>query len=240
VREGKFPRLRTDQEGLSDFYFIEKEGPEEVLQVILKLCRDRIPGRFGFDPVEDIQVLTPMNRGTIGTQRLNAALQNALNPTPKSESVERYGVVYRLNDKVMQIRNNYDKDVFNGDIGRIRRIDKENQEIGVEVDGRVLTYDFSELEELVLAYAVTVHKAQGSEYPAVILPILTQHYVMLQRNLLYTGMTRARKLAVIVGSKKALAIAVHNSQIQRRYTLLGDRLKGLLEQRRPSRNRTTV
>jgi len=240
VREGKFPRLRTDQEGLSDFYFIEKEGPEEVLQVILKLCRDRIPGRFGFDPVEDIQVLTPMNRGTIGTQRLNAALQNALNPAPKSESVERYGVVYRLNDKVMQIRNNYDKDVFNGDIGRIRRIDKENQEIGVEVDGRVLTYDFSELEELVLAYAVTVHKAQGSEYPAVILPILTQHYVMLQRNLLYTGMTRARKLAVIVGSKKALAIAVHNSQIQRRYTLLGDRLKGLLEQRRPFRNRTTV
>ena len=140
----------------------------------------------------------------------------------------------------MQIRNNYDKDVFNGDLGRIRKIDTENQEIGVEVDGRLVTYDFSELDELVLAYAVTVHKAQGSEYPAVVFPLLTQHYVMLQRNLLYTAMTRARKLAVIVGSKKALAIAVHNNQIQKRYTLLGERLKGLLEARRPLGDRTTV
>jgi exodeoxyribonuclease V alpha subunit len=131
----------------------------------------------------------------------------------------------------MQIRNNYDKDVFNGDLGRIRKIDEENQEVGVEVDGRVVTYDFSELDELVLAYAATVHKAQGSEYPAVVFPLLTQHYVMLQRNLLYTAMTRARKLVVIVGSRKALAIAVRNNQIQKRYTLLGERLKGLLEAR---------
>jgi exodeoxyribonuclease V alpha subunit len=231
VREGKFPRLRTDSESPSDFYFIEKEEPEEVLQIILKLCTDRIPARFGFDPVEDIQVLTPMNRGIIGTQRLNVALQGALNPG--AESLERGGIVYCLHDKVMQICNNYDKDVFNGDLGRIRRIDKENQEFGVEVDGRMVSYDFSELDELVLAYAVTVHKAQGSEYPAVVLPLLTQHYVMLQRNLLYTAMTRARKLAVIVGSKKALAIAVHNNQIQKRYSLFGERLKGLVETRRP-------
>jgi len=238
VREGKLPRLRTDPESPSDFYFIEKEEPEEVLQIILKLCTDRIPARFGFDPVEDIQVLTPMNRGIIGTQRLNVALQNALNPG--SESLERGGIVYRLHDKVMQIRNNYDKDVFNGDLGRIRRIDSESQEVGVEVDGRLVTYDFSELDELVLAYAVTVHKAQGSEYPALILPLLTQHYVMLQRNLLYTAMTRARKLAVIVGSKKALAIAVRNNQIRKRYTLLGERLMGLLEARQPLRDRTTI
>ena len=149
----------------------------------------------------------------------------------RPESLERGGVGYRLNDKVMQIRNNYDKDVFNGDLGRIRKIDMENQEIGVEVDGRIVKYDFSELDELMLAYAVTVHKAQGSEYPAVVFPLLTQHYVMLQRNLLYTAMTRARKLAVIVGSKKALAIAVRNNQIQKRYTLLDERLKGLLETR---------
>jgi exodeoxyribonuclease V alpha subunit len=238
VREGKFPRLRTDPESPSDFYFIEKEEPEEVLQIILKLCTDRIPARFGFDPVEGIQVLTPMNRGIIGTQRLNVALQGALNP--RSESLERGGIVYRVHDKVMQIRNNYDKDVFNGDLGLISRIDRENQEVGVEVDGRLVTYDFSELDELVLAYAVTVHKAQGSEYPAVVLPLLTQHYVMLQRNLLYTAMTRARKLAVIVGSKKALAMAVHNNQTRKRYTLLGERLKGLLEARRRPVDRTTV
>ena len=234
VREGRFPRLRTDDtEKLQDFYFVEKEEPEEALEVIIKLCRDRIPARFGFDPVEDIQVLTPMNRGIIGAHRLNNELQQALNPQPKS--FERGGVVYRLNDKVMQIRNNYDKDVFNGDLGRIRKIDVENQEVGVEVDGRVVTYDFSELDELMLAYAATVHKAQGSEYPAVVFPLLTQHYIMLQRNLLYTAMTRARKLVVIVGSKKALAIALHNNQIQKRYTLLSERLKGTLTTLLPGR-----
>jgi exodeoxyribonuclease V alpha subunit len=232
VREGKFPRLRTDPESLSDFYFIEKEEPEEVLQIILRLCTDRIPARFGFDPVEDIQVLTPMNRGIIGTHRLNTALQGALNP--QTESLERGGTVYRLHDKVMQIRNNYDKDVFNGDLGRIRRIDVENQEVGAEVDGRLITYDFSELDELVLAYAVTVHKAQGSEYPAVVLPLLTQHYVMLQRNLLYTAMTRARKLTVLVGTRKALAIAVNNNKIQKRHTLFSERIKGMFDPRRTS------
>ncbi len=224
VREGKFPRLRTDPEAPQDFYFIEKEEPEGVSEIILKLCRDRIPARFGLDPIEDIQVLTPMNRGIIGARNLNQELQNALNP--RGASLERGGYVFRIGDKVMQIRNNYDKDVFNGDLGRIRKIDMENQEVGVEVDGRIVTYDFSELEELMLAYAVTVHKAQGSEYPAVVFPLSTQHYMMLQRNLFYTAMTRARKLAVIVGSKKALAIAVRNNQIQKRFTLLRERLIG--------------
>ncbi len=234
VREGKFPRLQTDNaEKLQDFYFIEKEEPEEVLEVIVKLCRDRIPARFGFDPVEDIQVLTPMNRGAVGTHRLNQELQQALNP--RGHSFERGGAVYRLNDKVMQLRNNYDKDVFNGDLGRIRKIDTENQQIDVEVDGRSVAYDFSELDELALAYAATVHKAQGSEYPAVVFPLLTQHYVMLQRNLLYTAMTRARKLVVIVGSKKALAIALNNHRIQKRFTLLSERLEGLLTTLFPGR-----
>ena len=234
VREGKFPRLLTDNaEKLQDFYFIEKEEPEEVLEVIVKLCRDRIPARFGFDPVEDIQVLTPMNRGAVGTHRLNRELQQALNP--RGHAFERGGAVYRLNDKVMQLRNNYDKDVFNGDLGRIRKIDTENQQIDVEVDGRSVAYDFSELDELALAYAATVHKAQGSEYPAVVFPLLTQHYVMLQRNLLYTAMTRARKLVVIVGSKKALAIALNNHRIQKRFTLLSERLEGLLTTLFPGR-----
>ena len=229
VREGKFPRLRTDPEGPQDFYFIEKEEPEEILEIILKLCMNRIPARFGLDPIEDIQVLTPMIRGVIGAQRLNRELQQSLNPG--AASLERGGFAFRVDDKVMQIRNNYDKDVFNGDLGRIRKIDMENQEMGVEIDGRVATYDFSELDELMLAYAVTVHKAQGSEYPAVVFPLSTQHYMMLQRNLFYTAMTRARKLAVIVGSKKALAIAVRNNQIQKRFTLLRERLVGLLEMR---------
>lgn len=234
VREGKFPRLRpSDPDRLLDFYFIEKDEPEEVLEVIVKLCRDRIPARFKLDPVADIQVLTPMNRGTIGTHRLNRAIQEALNPQP--EALERGGTAFRLHDKVMQVRNNYDKEVFNGDLGRIRKIDAENQEVGVEVDGRLVVYDFSELDELVLAYAATVHKAQGSEYPAVVFPLLTQHYVMLQRNLLYTAVTRARKLVVIVGSRKALAIALTNNRIQNRYTLLCERLKGLLTPPLPGR-----
>jgi exodeoxyribonuclease V alpha subunit len=224
VRQGKFPRLQTDSNDLQDFYFIEKDEPEEAFQIILKLCTDRIPARFGLNPIEDIQVLSPMHRGTVGAQKLNSALQEALNP--QLQVVERNGRTFRLHDKVMQIRNNYDKDVYNGDMGRIRKIDSENHEILVEIDGRQVAYEFSELDELVLAYAVSVHKAQGSEYPAVVLPLMTQHYVMLQRNLLYTAITRAKKLAVIVGSKKALAIAVQNNKTQSRFTLLKERLIG--------------
>lgn len=225
VQQGKFPKMETEREELQDFYFIPKEDPEEVCGLILKLCTDRIPRRFGLDPVEDIQVLSPMHRGAIGAQRLNTALQEALNP--RGQSVQRGDRTFRLHDKVMQIRNNYDKDVFNGDLGRIAKIDFEEQVVEVNIDGRPVPYDFSELDELVLAYAVSIHKAQGSEYPAVVFPLLTQHYMMLRRNLLYTAITRARKLVVVVGSKKALAIAIRNNDTGRRFTLLRERLMNI-------------
>ncbi|MGA3115115.1 MAG: ATP-dependent RecD-like DNA helicase [Syntrophobacteraceae bacterium] len=222
IRQGAFPDLQADSGQNHDFYFINREDPQEALNTIVQLCTERIPRRFGLDPMEDVQVLSPMHRGEVGTENLNFALQNALNP--RGITLESAGRTFRVNDKVMQIRNDYDKDVFNGDIGRIRRIDHEDGEIRVEFDGRSVKYDFSELEELVHAYAISIHKSQGSEYPAVVFPLLTQHFMMLQRNLLYTAVTRARKLVVIVGSKKALAIAVKNNRIQSRFTLLKERL----------------
>lgn len=223
VREGRMPLLRTSGNSMEDFYFIEKEDPDEIVDVIVRLCSQRIPARFRFDPVEDIQVLSPMNKGPLGTQRLNSVLQAALNP--HRTSLSRGGTLFRVQDKVMQIRNNYDKDVFNGDIGRITKIDMDNQEVLINMDGRMVVYDFTELDELVLAYAISVHKAQGSEYPAVVVPVISQQYIMLQRNLLYTALTRARKLAVLVGTKKALALAVRNNKMQYRYSLLRDRLR---------------
>jgi exodeoxyribonuclease V alpha subunit len=224
VQQGLFPELQAPSDRVQDFYFIEKEDPEEVVEIILKLCMQRIPTRFKLDAIEDIQVLCPMHRGIVGAQHLNTVLQEKLNP--QKQVLERSGRALRLNDKVMQIRNNYDKEVFNGDLGRIRKIDLENQTVQVEVDGRLVPYDFGELDELVLAYAISVHKAQGSEYPAIVLPLLTQHFIMLQRNLLYTAITRGRKLVVVVGSKKALAIAVKNDKTRQRFTLLCERLKG--------------
>ncbi len=221
IRQGAFPDLQDSGQN-QDFYFINREDPQEALNTIVQLCTERIPRRFGLDPMEDVQVLSPMHRGEVGSENLNLALQNALNP--RGITLESAGRTFRINDKVMQIRNNYDKDVFNGDIGRIRRIDHEDGEIQVEFDGRSVKYDFSELEELVHAYAISIHKSQGSEYPAVVFPLLTQHFMMLQRNLLYTAVTRARKLVVIVGSKKALAVAVKNNRIQSRFTLLKERL----------------
>ena len=226
IRQGDFPDLRVENGVNQDFYFIGREDPEQAVQTIVEVCTQRIPKRFGFDPMEDVQVLSPMHRGIVGAQNLNVALQNALNP--KGITLERGGRILRVHDKVMQIRNNYDKDVFNGDIGRLRRIDQENQEIRVDFDGRSVSYDFSELDELVLAYAISIHKAQGSEYPVVVFPMLTQHFMMLQRNLLYTAVTRARKLVVIVGTKKALAIAIKNNRMQSRFTLLRERLAGKL------------
>ncbi|MGE5258108.1 MAG: ATP-dependent RecD-like DNA helicase [Hyphomicrobiales bacterium] len=207
----------------ADFYFIEQEDPERVLDTIVELVRNRIPRRFGLDPVDDIQVLTPMHKGTVGATHLNRRLQEALNPG--ESGVARGDRVYRVNDKVMQIRNNYDKDVFNGDIGRIAAISTEGRELTVLIDGREVVYDFSDLDEIVHAYAVSVHKAQGSEYPAVIFPVLTQHYILLQRNLIYTAVTRARRLVVIVGTRKALAIGVKNTGVDQRYTRLCERLK---------------
>lgn len=209
----------------SDFYFIETVEPDQVINRMVELITDRIPARFGFDPMNDIQVLTPMRKNQLGSENLNAVLQDALNPV--GIHIQRFGRKYRLGDRVMQTRNNYDKDVFNGDIGRIKNVDSTEQRIVVEFDGRGIQYDFSELDEIVHAYACSIHKAQGSEYPAVILLMTTQHYKLLQRNLLYTALTRGRKLVCLIGSKKAIYIAIRNNEIRLRRTGLRDRLSHL-------------
>jgi len=222
INKGVMPDTRSKKE-VDDFYFVEEEEPERALQRIIQLVRERIPARFGLDPITQVQVLTPMNRGIVGTTNLNLALQAALNPN--GTEVVRGGRTYRVGDKVMQIKNDYDREVFNGDIGRVTGIDEEEQELTVDIDGRPIIYDFSGLDELVLAYGVSIHKSQGSEYPAIVIPVLIQHYIMLQRNLLYTGVTRGKKLVVLVGTKKALGIAVRNNKTVFRHTYLADRLK---------------
>jgi exodeoxyribonuclease V alpha subunit len=221
INNGILPEFKKTDPN-DDFFFIEKENPEEVLKIILELAKERIPNRFGFDPVDDIQILTPMHKGIVGANNLNSEFQNLLNP--RDERLLRGNRDFRVNDKVMQIRNNYDREIFNGDIGKIGNIDFVNQEVSVSFDGRDVVYNFSDLDEIVLAYAVSVHKSQGSDYPAVIIPILTQHYMLLQRNLVYTAVTRGRELVVIVGTRKALGIAVKNNKTQKRYTYLKYRL----------------
>jgi exodeoxyribonuclease V alpha subunit len=224
INEGKLPAF--DQAELfdpnNDFYFIEQDDAQKVLEIILELVRRRIPQRFDVDALDDIQVLTPMHKGLVGAANLNEQLQSILNPG--NGGVSRGDRTFRVNDKVMQIRNNYDKTVFNGDIGRITAIRPEERRVAVSFDNRAVIYDFSELDEMVLAYAVSVHKSQGSEYPVVILPILTQHYILLQRNLIYTAVTRGRNLVVMVGSRRALAIGVNNNETQQRFTRLRYRL----------------
>jgi exodeoxyribonuclease V alpha subunit len=224
INEGRVPSANANQatDPQNDFYFIEQEDSEKVLDIILELSKKRIPQRFGFDPVDDIQVLTPMHRGSVGAGNLNQQLQAALNPG--EGGVTRGERTYRINDKVMQIRNNYDKDVFNGDIGRVTAIAWESREVTVTIDGRDIAYDFGDLDEIVPAYAISVHKSQGSEYPVVIIPIVTQHYILLQRNLIYTAVTRGKKLVVIVGSRKAMAIGVNNNKTRQRFTRLKYRL----------------
>jgi exodeoxyribonuclease V alpha subunit len=206
----------------NDFYFIEQDDPEKVLGIILELANRRIPERFGVDAIDDIQVLTPMHKGVVGAGNLNDQLQAVLNPG--NGGILRGDRTFRVNDKVMQIRNNYDKEVFNGDIGRITDVRPEDRQVTISFDRRGIVYDFSELDEIILAYAVSVHKSQGSEYPVIILPILTQHYILLQRNLIYTAVTRGRNLVVMVGSRKALAIGVNNNKTQQRFTRLRYRL----------------
>jgi exodeoxyribonuclease V alpha subunit len=225
INNGQMPVFGHHQDQPGDFYFFEIEEPEVALKKIIELCGEKIPAKFGYRPVDDIQVLTPMHRGIVGAANLNAELQSHLNPS-KDEFL-RGGRVLKVGDKVMQIRNNYDKDVFNGDIGRIVRINMEDQEVLVHYDGRHVAYEYPELDEIVLAYAISVHKSQGSEYPVVVMPVLTQHYLLLQRNLLYTGITRGKKLVVLVGTKKAVAIAIRNNKPQKRYTLLRERLTRL-------------
>ena len=221
INAGKLPDLSNGRD--TDFFFIEKEEPEEAVSEIVDLVKRRLP-RYYRMPSSQIQVLTPMQRGAVGAANLNLALQEALNPS--GEGLRRSGVVFRANDRVMQIRNNYDKDVFNGDIGTVDSVDPEERTLRVLFDDRYVEYETAELDELVHAYAVTIHKAQGSEYPVVVMPVLMSHFVMLQRNLIYTGITRAKKILVLVGTRKALAYGVRHVTVTKRNSMLKERLTG--------------
>lgn len=227
INDGEMPLI--DNEGATDFFLFRTEEPERAAQLCVELVQSRIPKRFAI-PARDIQVLSPMHRGLIGVGALNEALQAGLNPPAAQKAEKRIGNrVYRVGDRVMQIRNNYDKDVYNGDMGMIQTMDLEMQKVTVNIDGRLVPYDFLELDELVHSFAVSVHKSQGSEFPAVVIPVLTSHYMMLQRNLLYTAVTRAKRLVVLVGQPKAIAIAVGNNKVTQRFTGLRERLTGRLE-----------
>jgi exodeoxyribonuclease V alpha subunit len=223
INQGQTPII--DNEAALDFFHFKTEEPERAAQLCVELVKTRIPRRFGI-PSSDIQVLSPMHRGIAGVAALNEALQNALNPPGDKPQRVMGSRVYRLGDRVMQIRNNYDKEVYNGDMGEIVAMDMVNQQATVRIDGRNVTYDFLELDELVHAYAVSIHKSQGSEFPAVVIPLLTSHYMMLQRNLLYTAVSRARRLVVLVGQTKAIAMAVRNNEVATRFTGLRERLLG--------------
>jgi len=219
IRLGRMPEFRTPPEPGSDSHFVERDTPEDIAATLVKLVQDRIPKVHGLDPIRDIQVLCPMNRGSIGVRELNTVLQQALNPPRQAEPVaERFGWRFQVRDKVIQTENNYKKEVFNGDIGTIEKIDPVEHEVFVRYDDRLVTYDYCELDEVSLAYAITIHKSQGSEFPAVVIPVAMQHFMLLERNLIYTGITRARKLLVVVGQKKALGMAVRNDQSRKRYS----------------------
>lgn len=222
INKGQMPELEAVPG--SDFFFVDVPDPEVGVSKLVAVVKQRIPARFGLDPVRDVQVLCPMNRGGMGARALNGELQAALNP-PGELRVERFGWTYGPGDKVMQVANNYERDVFNGDLGVVSGIDAEEGELSVSFDGREVVYGFGELDELVLAYATTIHKAQGSEYPAVVIPLATQHYAMLARNLLYTGVTRGKRLVVLVGQRRALAIAVRNQGGRRRWSKLREWLQ---------------
>jgi exodeoxyribonuclease V alpha subunit len=225
IRQGKMPELRT-AESSSDFHFVERDTPEEIAATLVRLVEERIPKGHGLDPIRDIQVLCPMNRGSIGVRELNIVLQRALNPPrPAEPTAERFGWLFQVRDKVIQTENNYKKEIFNGDIGTIEKIDPVEQEVFIRYDDRLVTYDYGELDEVSLAYAITIHKSQGSEFPAVVIPVAMQHFMLLERNLIYTGITRARKFLVVVGQRKALDLAVRNDQSRKRYSGLLNSLK---------------
>jgi exodeoxyribonuclease V alpha subunit len=223
INQGVFPSL-PDKGEMSDFYFVPADEPETIARTVVDLVKTRLPKKFQVDPVRDIQVLCPMNRSLTGARGLNQLLQEALNP-PGENSIEKFGYRFSVADKVMQIQNNYDKDVYNGDIGFVTHIDPVEQELTATFDGHVVTYGFGELDELVLCYATTIHKSQGSEYPVVVIPVSTQHYMMLKRNLIYTGITRGKRLVVLVGQKRALAMAVKGKQGERRWSKLAEWLR---------------
>ncbi len=222
INHGEMP-LRSEGSGLTDFYFIPAFTPEEIYEKLIHLITERIPKRFGLHPVRDVQVLTPMNRGGLGARSLNIELQKALNAKAEPK-ITRFGTFFAPGDKVIQIVNNYDKEVFNGDIGQVVTIDVEESILQVDYDGRAVEYEFGELDELSLAYATSIHKSQGSEYPAVIIPLAMQHYTLLERNLIYTAVTRGKKLVTIIGEPKALAMAVKNQKSSKRVTNLTERL----------------
>jgi exodeoxyribonuclease V alpha subunit len=228
INEGEMPESAPPG-GKGDFYFIESDNPSVIVDRIITLVRERIPQRFGLDPVRDVQVLTPMNRSELGTRSLNLELQKALNRCD-GPAVERFEWSFRVGAKVMQTQNNYNRDVFNGDVGQVVRIDELAREVVVDYDGREVPYSYGELDEITLAFAKTVHKAQGSEYPAVVIPLHTQHYMMLQRNLLYTAVTRGKQLVVVVGSRQALEMAITNRDTSKRCSMLRERLVKLTEQ----------
>lgn len=220
INFGRMPDISNGK--TADFFFIQKETPEEVTNEIVDLVKNRL-ARYYQTPSSLIQVLTPMQRGTVGSINLNLAMQEALNP--EGIGLRHSGFIFRQNDKVMQIKNNYDKEVFNGDIGVIEYVNLEERNLTVNFDGRSIEYEITELDELILAYAITIHKSQGSEYPIVVIPMIMSHYKMLQRNLLYTGITRAKQILVIVGTKKALAYTISNVTATKRNTMLEKRLK---------------
>jgi len=223
INQGKFPVF---SQGEGDFFLFTAEDATTAADWIIQVVTERIPQKFGFDAVHDIQVLAPIYRGPAGVHALNERLQEKLNP-PATVKPERklFGTVFRLGDKLMQTQNNYDKDIYNGDIGFIRSMDMIEQTLSVDFDGRFVTFDWSETDQLTLAYVVSVHKAQGSEFPVVMMPVVTQHYTMLQRNLLYTAITRARKLCVLAGSRRAIGMAVKNNKVAQRFTALNWRLR---------------
>ena len=226
INEGYLPELQA-KDGDSDFYFIDRADPDQTAATLVEMVKNRIPGKFKFDPIRDIQVLCPMNRGSLGIRELNVKLQAELNPPrPEEPSVEKFGWQFHIRDKVIQTENNYDKDVFNGDIGQIVKIDPVEREVTIRFDQREVAYDYGELDEVSLAYAITIHKSQGSEFPVVVIPLAMQQYLLLQRNLVYTGITRGKKLVVVIGQRKALAMAVRNNRTEKRFSGLLARLNG--------------
>ena len=229
INHGRLPELESPEGATTDFYFINREDPEAARATIVELVAERIPQKFGLGAITDVQVIAPMHRGELGTAALNHALQDRLNPGGEGTvELTRGERVFRTGDKVMQLRNDYDKAVFNGDIGIIAGIDRDDAKLRVDFDGRIANYERAELDQLAHAYAVSIHKSQGSEYPAVVIPLATQHYMMLQRSLLYTAVTRGKKLVVIVGSKRAISLAVRNAEAKRRFTWLAERVRTAL------------
>ena len=239
INEGRMPEVPA-KGGESDFFFIEREEPDQIAATLVEMMKTRIPSKFRLDPIRDIQVLCPMNRGSLGIREFNVRLQNELNPARADEPVvEKFGWQFRPRDKVIQTENDYDKDVFNGDIGQVLKIDPVEREVTIRFDQREVVYDFGELDEVSLAYAITIHKSQGSEFPAVITPLAMQQYMLLQRNLVYTGITRGKKLVILIGQRKALGIAVRNNRMENRFSGLLERLVTSEEHRQPGRDNLT-